>query len=171
MTWERMKDYEKIRKALTEEALLLTPDWNTPFKLYIYACGYRLGKAFHQVQIIDEKPTEGKIENLHYYLDESVFEVITDCNFMKSLLNLKTPNRHMLRWQIAIQEYRGYMTIVHKSGNNNENADGISRWALANTTDKPGCLPLEEEQKILIEGINITDIGTEFFVEFREYYE
>ncbi|MBW0466816.1 hypothetical protein O181_006531 [Austropuccinia psidii MF-1] len=106
-------------------------NWNIPFKLYIDACGDGLGAALHQVQIIDENPTEGPVchisrqikptearydasqmeclclvwslEKLHYYLDVSVFELITDCNAMKSLLNMKTPNRHMLRWQILIQ--------------------------------------------------------------------
>ncbi|MBW0465882.1 hypothetical protein O181_005597 [Austropuccinia psidii MF-1] len=33
MTQERIKAYEKIRKALTEAPLLLMPDWNIPFKL------------------------------------------------------------------------------------------------------------------------------------------
>ncbi|MBW0562751.1 hypothetical protein O181_102466 [Austropuccinia psidii MF-1] len=54
------------------------------------------------------------------------------------------PNRHMLRWQIAIQEYRGNMTIVHKSGNIHKNADGLSRWALENTPDNPAWVPQEE---------------------------
>ncbi|MBW0548450.1 hypothetical protein O181_088165, partial [Austropuccinia psidii MF-1] len=126
------------------------PDWNIPFKLYIDACGDGLVAALHQVQIIDDKPTEGPVcyisrqiklkeagygashmeclclvwalEELHYYLDGSVFEVITDCNAMKSLLNMKTPNRHMLRWQIALQEYRGNMSIVHKAGNIHQNS-------------------------------------------------
>ncbi|MBW0526709.1 hypothetical protein O181_066424 [Austropuccinia psidii MF-1] len=39
MTQERIKAYEKIRKALTEAPLLLIPDWAIPFKLYIDACG------------------------------------------------------------------------------------------------------------------------------------
>ncbi|MBW0495682.1 hypothetical protein O181_035397 [Austropuccinia psidii MF-1] len=82
---------------------------------------------------------------------------------------MKTPNRHMLGWQIAIQKYRGNMNIVHKVGNIHKNADGISRWALANTHENPAYVPLDEEPKITIKGINITDIGTEFF-EFRESY-
>ncbi|MBW0552829.1 hypothetical protein O181_092544 [Austropuccinia psidii MF-1] len=61
MTQERIKGYEKIRKALTEAPLLLIPDWNKPFKLYIDACGDGLGAALHQAQIIDEKPTEGPV--------------------------------------------------------------------------------------------------------------
>ncbi|MBW0572453.1 hypothetical protein O181_112168 [Austropuccinia psidii MF-1] len=168
MTQERIKAYEKIRKALTEAPLLLMPDWNIPFKLYIDACGDGLGAALHQVQIIDDKPTEGPVcyisrqikptearygasqmeclclvwalEKLHYYLDGSVFEVITDCNAMKSLLNMKTPTRHIM-------------------------------WALANTADNPAYVPLEAEPQIPIEGINITDIGTEFFEDVRESYK
>ncbi|MBW0544045.1 hypothetical protein O181_083760 [Austropuccinia psidii MF-1] len=77
----------------------------------------------------------------------------------------------MFRWQIAIQKYRGIMTIVNKAGNIHKNADGLSRWALANTTDNPAYVPLEAEPQIPIEGINITDIGTEFFEEVRESYK
>ncbi|MBW0543720.1 hypothetical protein O181_083435 [Austropuccinia psidii MF-1] len=77
----------------------------------------------------------------------------------------------MLRWKIAIQEYRGNMTIVHKAGNIHKNADGLSRWALDNIPDNPAHIPLEEETQIPIEGINITDIGTEFFGEVRESYK
>ncbi|MBW0534558.1 hypothetical protein O181_074273 [Austropuccinia psidii MF-1] len=76
----------------------------------------------------------------------------------------------MLRWQIAIQEYRGNMTIVHKEGKIHKNADGISRWELSNTPDNTSYLTLEAEPQIPIEGINITDIGTEVFKEVRESY-
>ncbi|MBW0504467.1 hypothetical protein O181_044182 [Austropuccinia psidii MF-1] len=107
------------------------------------------------------------LEKSDYYLDGSVFEMITDCNALKSLLNMKTPNKDMLRWHIEIQEYRGNMTIAHKAGNIHKNADGLSRWALANTTDNPAYVPLEAEPQIPVEGINITDIWTEFFKEFR----
>ncbi|MBW0543688.1 hypothetical protein O181_083403 [Austropuccinia psidii MF-1] len=61
MTNERIEAYEKMRKSLTEAPLLLMPDWNIPFKLYIDACGDGLGQALNQVQIIDYKPTEGPV--------------------------------------------------------------------------------------------------------------
>ncbi|MBW0552248.1 hypothetical protein O181_091963 [Austropuccinia psidii MF-1] len=77
----------------------------------------------------------------------------------------------MLRWQIAIQEYRGNMTIVHKAGKIHTNADGLSRWESGNTPDNPPYVPLEAEPQIPIEGINITDIGTELFEEVRESYK
>ncbi|MBW0507696.1 hypothetical protein O181_047411 [Austropuccinia psidii MF-1] len=77
----------------------------------------------------------------------------------------------MLRWQIAIQEYRGNMTIVHKAGNIHKNDDGLSRCEVANITDNPAYAPLEAEPQFPIEGINIPDIGTKFFGEVRESYK
>ncbi|MBW0533860.1 hypothetical protein O181_073575 [Austropuccinia psidii MF-1] len=61
MTQERIQKYEKIKYAFTNAPLLLMPDWKLPFKLYIDACGEGLGAAFHQVQIVCDKPYEGSI--------------------------------------------------------------------------------------------------------------
>ncbi|MBW0510030.1 hypothetical protein O181_049745 [Austropuccinia psidii MF-1] len=74
----------------------------------------------------------------------------------------------MLRWPISIQEYRGNMTIAHKSGNIHKNSDGLSRWALANTPENPAWAPQEEHH---IEDICVTDIGTEFFNQDKESYK
>ncbi|MBW0517054.1 hypothetical protein O181_056769 [Austropuccinia psidii MF-1] len=60
------------------------------------------------------------------------------------------------------------MTIVHKSGNIHKNEDGLSRWALANTSENPAWVPQEEHH---IEGICVTDIGTEFFNQAKESYK
>ncbi|MBW0589640.1 hypothetical protein O181_129355 [Austropuccinia psidii MF-1] len=84
---------------------------------------------------------------------------------------MKTSNKHMLRWQIAIQEYRGNITIINKEGNIHNNADGLSREELANTPNNPAYVSLEAEPQIPIEGINITDFGTEFFKKVREAYK
>ena len=134
MTEDRVKAFLKLKEILTSAPILLMPDSNKPFKLYVDASMEGLGAALHQIQIIDDMPKEGVIcyisrtlkdsekrygasqleclcliwalDKLYYYLDGCNFEVITDCNALKSLLNMKTPNRHMLRWQIAIQEWR-----------------------------------------------------------------
>ncbi|MBW0589122.1 hypothetical protein O181_128837 [Austropuccinia psidii MF-1] len=71
---------------------------------------------------------------------------------------MKTPNRHMLRWQIAIQEYKGNMTILHKDGNVHKNEDGLSRWPLPNDIDNPAYVPEEASPQIPIEGISVTDL-------------
>ncbi|MBW0527526.1 hypothetical protein O181_067241 [Austropuccinia psidii MF-1] len=78
---------------------------------------------------------------------------------------MKTPKRHMLRWHIAIQEYRGNMAIVRKAGNIHKNADGLIRWELPNTPENTAYIPTISEPQTPIEGINITDVGTEFFEE------
>ncbi|MBW0463224.1 hypothetical protein O181_002939 [Austropuccinia psidii MF-1] len=107
------------------------PDFKLPFKLYSDAAGDGLGAALHQFQIINDKPVEEPIsfisrqikstearygasqmeclclfwalEKFNYFLEGCFFEVMTDCTTVKWLLKMKTPNRHMLRWQIAIQ--------------------------------------------------------------------
>ncbi|MBW0509587.1 hypothetical protein O181_049302 [Austropuccinia psidii MF-1] len=76
----------------------------------------------------------------------------------------------MLRWKIAIKEYRGNMTIVHKEGNIHNIAYDLSRWESSNTLDNPAHVPLEQEPQIPTEGIRITDIGTEFF-EVRDSFK
>ncbi|MBW0515978.1 hypothetical protein O181_055693 [Austropuccinia psidii MF-1] len=48
---------------------------------------------------------------------------------------MKTPNRNILGWQIAIQEYRGNITIVHKDGSIHKNANVLRRWSLPNDID------------------------------------
>ncbi|MBW0585803.1 hypothetical protein O181_125518 [Austropuccinia psidii MF-1] len=111
-----------------------------------------LGAALHQRQISDGEPREEVIcyisrqlkdsearygatqtecvcivwalGKLHYYLEGAVFEVCTDFTALRSLLNMKTTNRQMLRWQIAIQEYRGNTNIIYKEGKSHTNAYG-----------------------------------------------
>ncbi|MBW0461973.1 hypothetical protein O181_001688 [Austropuccinia psidii MF-1] len=141
ITKERTDAYERIENELTNAPVLILPDFELPLKFYIdEACSKGLGEALHQRQIVDGEPREGVIcyismqlkdsearygftqteclwlfwavEKLHYYLEGAVFEVYTDCTALKSLLNMKTTNIHVLRWQIAIQEYRGNMTII-----------------------------------------------------------
>ncbi|MBW0506727.1 hypothetical protein O181_046442 [Austropuccinia psidii MF-1] len=138
--------------------------------LYIDAtCSQGLGAALHQREIVDGEPREGVIcyissklkgsearygatqteclclvwalEILHHYLEGAVVEVYTDCTELKYLHNMKTTNRHMLRWQIAIQEYRGNMTIIYKEGKSHTNEDDPSRWPLDNVKRNPAYDP------------------------------
>ncbi|MBW0514264.1 hypothetical protein O181_053979 [Austropuccinia psidii MF-1] len=77
---------------------------------------------------------------------------------------------NMVRWQIAIQEYRGNMNIVHKDGNIHKNADGLSRWSLPNYIDNPSYVPEEASPQIPIEGISVTNMNTIFLQEVRNCY-
>ncbi|MBW0531169.1 hypothetical protein O181_070884 [Austropuccinia psidii MF-1] len=161
ITKERRDAYERIKHELTNAPVLILCDFKLPFKLYIDAtCSQGLGPALHKRQIVDGEPRDGVIcyisrqlkdlearygathtellclvwalEKLHYYLDGVVFKVYTYCTALKSLLNMKTTNRHMLRWKIAIQEYRGNMTIIYKEGKGHTNA--VGHWIMSKAT-------------------------------------
>ncbi|MBW0471284.1 hypothetical protein O181_010999 [Austropuccinia psidii MF-1] len=77
----------------------------------------------------------------------------------------------MLRWPIPIQDYRGNMTIVNEAGNIQKNSVSLSIWTLTNTPDDPAYVSINAEPHSPIEGIHITDIGTEFFAEVIESYK
>ncbi|MBW0550310.1 hypothetical protein O181_090025 [Austropuccinia psidii MF-1] len=67
---------------------------------------------------------------------------------------MKTTDTHMLRWQIAIQEDRGNMTIIYKEGKYHTNSDGLSRWPLDNVKSNPAYDP-EVSAKIPIHFMEI----------------
>ncbi|MBW0496246.1 hypothetical protein O181_035961 [Austropuccinia psidii MF-1] len=175
---ERKDSYENIKYELTNAPVLILPELELRFKLYIdAACSQGLGAALDQRQILDGEPREGviclisrhlkdsesrhgatqteclclvlAIEKLNYYFEAAVFEVDTACTPLKYLLNMKTTKSHMLRWQIAIQEYRGNMTIIYKDGKNHTNTDGIRILPLDNVKSNPAYDP-EVEAKITI---------------------
>ncbi|MBW0483086.1 hypothetical protein O181_022801 [Austropuccinia psidii MF-1] len=81
---------------------------------------------------------------------------------------MKKPNGKILRWNTAIHKYRGNITIVLKSENIHKNADGLDRWALANTPENPAWVPQEENY---IEEIFFTDISTEISNQVKEIYK
>ncbi|MBW0476399.1 hypothetical protein O181_016114 [Austropuccinia psidii MF-1] len=170
ITKERRDAYERIKYELTNGPVLILPDFKLPFKLYIdTACSQGSGAALHQRQIVDGEPREGVIcvisrqlkdsearygatrtdflclvcalKKLHHDLECAVFEVYTNCTALKSLLNIKTANRHMLRWEIAIQECRGNMTIICTEGKGHTNADSLSRWPLDDDKRDPAYDP------------------------------
>ncbi|MBW0508057.1 hypothetical protein O181_047772 [Austropuccinia psidii MF-1] len=122
-------------------------DWNIPFKLYIDAFGDGLGAALHQVQIIDDKPTEGPV----CYISRQIKP--TEARYGASQMECLC-----LVW--ALEKLNYYI-----------NGSGFEVITDSNTPNNPACVPLESEGQIPIEGINITDIGTEFFEEVRESYK
>ncbi|MBW0461195.1 hypothetical protein O181_000910 [Austropuccinia psidii MF-1] len=67
---------------------------------------------------------------------------------------MKTTNIYMLRCQIAIQKYRGNMTIIYKESKSHTNADGLRRWPLNNFKRNPAYDP-EVEDKIPIHFMEI----------------
>ena len=59
--------------------------------------------------------------------------VYTDNEALKSLLNTPQPSGKLARWGMALQELD--LTIQHRSGKSNNNADALSRFPLPTSTD------------------------------------
>ena len=59
--------------------------------------------------------------------------VYTDHQALKSLLNTSQPSGKLARWGMALQELE--LTIVHRSGKCNSNADALSRCPLLHSED------------------------------------
>ncbi|MBW0584728.1 hypothetical protein O181_124443 [Austropuccinia psidii MF-1] len=72
ITKERRDAYERIKYELTNAPVLILPDSELPFKLYIDAAGSQgLGEALHQRQIVDGEPREGVICYISKQLKDS----------------------------------------------------------------------------------------------------
>ncbi|MBW0464326.1 hypothetical protein O181_004041 [Austropuccinia psidii MF-1] len=136
MTVDRVKAFESLRQALTTAPLLLMPDFN----LYIYASGDVLGAVDHEVQIINDKPVEGpiffiarQIKPTEARYGASQMEYL----FLVWALEKLNFSLHILRWKITVQEYRGNITIVHKT------LDGLRRWPSPNNIYNHAYVPEE----------------------------
>ena len=56
---------------LTSAPILLQPNFEKPFKLYVDACVEGLGAALHQVTILNDKPFEGPVLYISRQLKDS----------------------------------------------------------------------------------------------------
>ena len=61
MTYDRVMNFEELKKLLTTAPVLAQPDYSLPFILYIDACLDGLGAALHQEFLIDDLKTEKPI--------------------------------------------------------------------------------------------------------------
>ena len=59
------------------------------------------------------------------YLEGQTFTVQTDHQPLAWLQKMKNANQRLTRWALAVQPYR--LTVRHRKGSDNGNADGLSR--------------------------------------------
>ena len=181
------KAFARLKNALSEAVLLFMPDFSKPFVIYTDACVEGLAAALYQkdeegaerpLVFISRKlkPAESRygasnleclaviwaLDKLHFYLDGAVFTVITDCVAVSNLLTCKWISRQLVRWQAALQAYHGRITIKHRAGKLNFNADPPSRDPLPNDATNPAA-DLDPDQTIEIGGL-------QFSLEYDEDY-
>ncbi|MBW0531350.1 hypothetical protein O181_071065 [Austropuccinia psidii MF-1] len=137
ITKERREAYEKIKYELTNEPVLILPNFVLPFNLYIDAAfSQGLGAALHQRQIVDGEPREGVTCYISRKLKDSEARYgATQTEFL------------CLVWAVERLPY-------YLEGKSNTNADVLSRWPLDNVKCNPAYDP-EVADKIPIHFIEI----------------
>ena len=152
-TQDCQESFEKLRDLLVSAPLLSYPDFQKPFILETDASGEGLGAVLAQRQ------DDGSVKPIAYasrslqkhernygvteleglgvvwaakhfrpYLYGHPCQVFTDHEALKSLLNTPQPSGKLARWGMQLQELD--LTIQHRSGKSNANADALSRHPL-----------------------------------------
>lgn len=70
---------------------------------------------------------------------------------------------------MAIQQYSGTMTIVHRAGKKHLNADALSRCPMPNNELNPA--RVDEAEDIEVLGLHILDVHSEFLQVLKDHYE
>ena len=144
--------FDKIKSILRSEPVLMAPDFNKRFKLYVDASDIGLGAVLVQEDVnghdhpvcyfsrkfnchqrnycTSEKETLALILSLQHfevYLSSTVTPVLvfTDHNPLVYLQRMGSRNRKLLRWSLLLQEFQ--LEICHVKGKHNGVADALSR--------------------------------------------
>ncbi|GAA5905634.1 hypothetical protein JCM5296_000534 [Sporobolomyces johnsonii] len=190
--------FETMKTMLLNAPVLGQPNYDLPFDLATDASVIGVGACLEPTQEIDGekrkvvicyishqlKPSEEKdsmpqleclavvwaLEKLHVFLDGTHFTVWPDAQALRSLMDMHSPSRHMLRWQLAIQECRGHMHIRHRPGKANGSADGLSRFPLPNDASNPAA-NLSDDVAVRVQALSFAMLDDEFFSRIRRSYE
>lgn len=148
-TSEAENAFLELKNKLVTAPLLRHPDFNQPFVLATDASKFVAGAVLSQVFEGKEHPvafasrqfsgpeqrygaTEREclalvwaVRHFRCYLYGRRFRLVTDCQPLKWLMNVKDPSSRLSRWNLQLQEYD--FEIIHKPGNAHANADALSR--------------------------------------------
>ena len=156
--------FEDLKQLLTSSPVLAFLDFSKGFVLKTDASGAGLGAALAQEQpdhtvrpiayasrsLLKHECNYGitELEGLevvwavkHFrpYLYGHSCVMYTDHQALKSLLNTPQPSGKLAQWGMALQEMD--LTIQHRSGKYNLNADALSRCPLNQATEGDSSLP------------------------------
>ena len=147
--------FNRIKAAICSKPVLMLPDFNKPFLLYVDASKSGLGAALYQKSSIDNKehpilfisrtlkPAEKNytateleclgliwsLKKLAHYVDGANLTVVTDHSALKWIWNIKEPvNQRLLRWSLFLNPLKDKIKIIHRPGTNHTNVDPLSRY-------------------------------------------
>ena len=146
---EAVAAFHDLRQALSQSAVLRSPDFDQPFVLQTDASDRGLGGVLlqgppedrHPVAYISRKmvPREVRystvekealaikwaLDSFKYYLLGREFVLETDHRALQWLARMKDTNGRITRWYLALQPYR--FAVAHIPGKSNATADFLSR--------------------------------------------
>lgn len=140
-----IKDYRDSQRAAVHATLALTAGGHADHKdrpVYFIS---RVLKSYEENYTIHELEMAAMvwaILKFQRYLDGSIFTVVTDHQSLLSITGSSSTTLYSARvdkWRMLLAPYLGQMTLVHRAGKINGNADGLSRSRrLTSDSDSPG---------------------------------
>ncbi|GKE16202.1 reverse transcriptase domain-containing protein [Tanacetum coccineum] len=190
---ECIEAFNILKKKLTDAPILVTPDWDLPFKIMCDASDYALGavlgqrktKHFQPIHYASKTMTDAQahytttekellavvyaFEKFRPYLVLSKTIVYTDHSTLKYLLAKQDAKPRLLRWILLLQEFD--VIIRDKKGAENLAADHLSRLENPHQGDLEKkeiteTFPLETLGMISFHG----DSSTPWFVDIANYH-
>ncbi|MBW0516491.1 hypothetical protein O181_056206 [Austropuccinia psidii MF-1] len=159
ITKERRDAYERIKHELTNAPVLMFPDFELPFKLYIdTACNQGSGAALHKRQIVDGAPREGVICYISRQLKDSEARyVATQTEYGLSRWPLDNKKRNP-----AYEPETEAKIPIHFMEIDRKKNFTFSEWAAQSGTLESGNT-YSEGTETLILGIRSSELQNEFF--------
>ena len=148
-TEECQQAFDALKSKLISPPILAYPDFNQKFVLYTDASAESVGMVLSQCIDGHERVISyaGRSLNKHQrnysitekellavilafrhfapYLRGRQFDLITDHQALKWLIDQKEPQGRLARWLMAVQEYQ--FTVIYKPGRLHSNVDPLSR--------------------------------------------
>jgi hypothetical protein len=153
-TPETRNAFRLLQQALASSPVLIHPDFEREFILYIDACALGVAGNLHQVSLEDGKEHpilyisrrlnkhESKytateleclglvwsLDKLAHYMDGSQLRLVTDHNALKWIWGIKSDvNARLFKWSLILSSLKDKVTIVHCPGHFHQNVDPLSR--------------------------------------------
>lgn len=185
--------FEKCKKILTSDPILVYPDFEKPFVLTTDASNFALGAVLSQIHEGKDHPvafasrtlnkhevnystTEKEalaimwaVEKFKPYLYGNSFTLVTDHKPLTFIKN-STKNLKILRWRLELENYE--YTVQYRTGKTNVVADALSRKVEinANETDTPSDRDSVENNPAEsdTDTVHSAETSADFFVHFTE---
>ena len=168
-TEECEKSFQTIKQLITSAATLAFPDFSKIFRLQTDASNFGIGAVLLQqddsdswrpIAYISRALTKSEqnysttekeflavvwsFQKFHPYLHGTMVQVETDHQPLISLIQKTHPPGRLLRWALALQEYK--FTMIYRRGQSNVVADALSRMEYQAAQVSATDLPLHQHQ-------------------------